>query len=72
MDSEPMESYEHLGRGVVPGACVRLSDVPARVGAPAERPLEPSIEFVRSGEVIRAIDIVCVCGQHIRLHCLYK
>jgi hypothetical protein len=51
---------------------VRLSDVPARVGAPEEAPAEPAVALVRTGDVVRAIDIVCVCGQHIRVHCLYS
>lgn len=72
MDMESTDAREHPGRGVVPGTCVRVSAVPARVGAPPAVPAEPTIELIRSGEVVRAIDIVCGCGQHIRLHCLYE
>ena len=56
----------------VRGTCVRVSTDSARVGIPGqEPPAEPRIEIIRTGEVIQAIDIVCGCGQHIRLHCLH-
>ena len=64
-------SDAHAGT-VVRGTCVRVSGDRARVGVPGHEPdAEPRIEIIRSGEVIQAIDIVCGCGQHIRLHCRY-
>ncbi len=58
---------------VVRGTCVRVSSDSARVGVPGQEPAaEPRIEVLRSGEVIQAIDIICSCGQHIRLHCRYE
>lgn len=64
---------EFHGGTVVRGTCVRVSGDPARVGVPGhEAAAEPRIELVRSGDVIQAIDIFCTCGQHIRLHCLYR
>jgi hypothetical protein len=69
---------EYHGGTVVRGASVRVSGDPARVGVPghphppgASEGGEPRIEIIRNGDVIEAIDIVCGCGQHIRLHCLY-
>ncbi|MGH7169586.1 MAG: hypothetical protein ACRELG_04825 [Gemmataceae bacterium] len=57
---------------VVRGTCVHVSGDPARVGIPGQEPAtEPRIEIIRSGDVIQAIDILCGCGQHIRLHCHY-
>jgi hypothetical protein len=32
---------------------------------------EPRIELVREGEVIQAIEVICTCGQRIRLRCSY-
>lgn len=62
----------HAG-AVVRRTCVRVSSDSARVGVPGqEPPPEPRIEIIRSGEVIQAIDIICGCGQHIRLHCHYQ
>lgn len=62
----------HAGT-VVRGTCVRVSGDPARVGIPGHEPAaDPRIEIVRSGDIIQAIDILCGCGQHIRLHCHYE
>ncbi|HTU89394.1 MAG TPA: hypothetical protein VMF69_04785 [Gemmataceae bacterium] len=75
MHGEPASSPhgEFHTRTVVRGTCVRVSSDSARVGAPGQEPAaEPRIEIVRSGDVIQAIDILCGCGQHIRLHCLYQ
>lgn len=64
---------EHHTGAVVRGTCVRVSGDSARVGVPGQEPEpEPRIEILRSGEVIQAIDIICGCGQHIRLHCRYE
>jgi hypothetical protein len=61
----------HTGT-VVRGTCVRVSGDAARVGIPGHEPeAEPHIDIIRSGDVIQAIDIICGCGQHIRLHCHY-
>ena len=72
MDAGLAQTLEPPRRGLVPGTSVRLSDTPARVGAPTQPPAAPTIELIRTGEVVQAIDIVCPCGQHIRLHCLYE
>jgi hypothetical protein len=72
----------HAGT-LVRGTCVRVSSDAARVGMPGLPPSiptpnggdgerEPRIELIRSGDVIQAIDIICGCGQHIRLHCHYQ
>ncbi len=62
----------HIGT-VVSGTCVHVSADRTRVHIPGQEPaVEPRIEIIRSGDVIQAIDIVCGCGQHIRLQCLYK
>jgi hypothetical protein len=62
----------HTGT-VVRGTSVRLSSDSARVGVPGQEPAaEPRIEITRTGDVIQAIDIICGCGEHIRLHCRYE
>jgi hypothetical protein len=57
---------------VVPGQRVRLTGEAARV-VPPRQPgdCEPTIELVRDGEQIRAIDIRCACGKRIYLQCEY-
>lgn len=62
----------HAG-AVVRGTRVRVSSDSARIGIPGqEPPAEPRVEIIRSGDIIQAIDIICGCGQHIRLHCHYQ
>jgi hypothetical protein len=57
---------------LVRGTCVHVSGDRTRVGDPGQEPAaEPRIELIRSGDAIQAIDIICGCGQHIRLHCIY-
>ncbi|HZT79873.1 MAG TPA: hypothetical protein VFA26_06615 [Gemmataceae bacterium] len=60
-------------RAVVPGRCVRLSGEAARVLVPGGHAAcaEPRVEVLREGDVIRAIDVTCPCGQRIRLRCEY-
>lgn len=63
---------EHIARAVVPGRCVRLSGETARVVIPRPAGGEPHIELVREGNLIKAIDVTCTCGQRIRLRCVYE
>jgi hypothetical protein len=73
MHGEPASKNGDFHAGtVVRGTCVRVSGEAARVGLPGQEPAEPRIDIVRKGDIIQAIDIVCGCGQHIRLHCLYS
>jgi hypothetical protein len=67
-----MHGEFHVGT-VVRGRCVRVSSDSTRVGVPGQGPAaEPRIEVHRSGDVVQAIDIICGCGQRIRLHCRYE
>ena len=62
----------HAG-SVVRGTSVRVSGDRTRIGVPGQEVgAEPRIEMIRDGDVIQAIDIVCGCGERIRLHCLYS
>lgn len=72
MESNDKNEGVVAGGGVVPGHCVRLSgeasvSIP-RNGAGAA---EPRIELIREGDLIKAIDVTCTCGQRIRLRCIY-
>jgi hypothetical protein len=69
---------EYVNRGVVPGRKVLLEEGPTSVMIVPPRPhvaptpaCAPQIELVRDGDVIRAIDVTCTCGQKIRLRCVY-
>lgn len=62
----------HVMQGVVPARCVRMSGETARVKAARHgAACEPQVELIRDGDVIRVIDVTCVCGRRIRLSCVY-
>lgn len=57
---------------VVPSPRVRVGETAVRVGPPrAGGTVEPHVELVREGGVVRAIDVTCACGQRFRLRCVY-
>ena len=59
---------------VVPADRVRVSDEAVPIGAPSPGGSrgEPKIQLVREGGVIRAIEVVCSCGELIRIRCDYS
>ena len=58
---------------IVHSGCVKLSGEAVRVGAPSAQPKSPPrIELVREDGVVRAIDILCGCGEKIRVICEYE
>lgn len=64
-------------RLVVPGPCVEITGhsvaVPSGGGAPLRKPTgQPTVQLIRDGDVVRAVEIVCGCGQKIRLKCVYE
>lgn len=58
-----------LARAVVGGRHVCLADQPAAVGKPrpATAKAEPTVEVIRDGTLVRAVEIVCPCGERIRV-----
>ncbi|GIW78408.1 MAG: hypothetical protein KatS3mg105_0215 [Gemmatales bacterium] len=74
----------HHGRqAVIPGRQVKLSQRfgPVVVGQnqtqlrpldEEERPCRPTVELIREGTVVRAIEVTCTCGEKIRLDCQYQ
>ena len=53
---------------------VHLDEEPARIGLPHSGPAkgEPRIELIREGDIVRAIEVICSCGERIRLRCDYE
>jgi hypothetical protein len=79
MDCAESIAGDAVTRGVVPGRKVLIEDGPAavviappRLHAPHAPVAAPRIELVREGDVIRAIEVTCSCGEKIRLHCVYE
>jgi hypothetical protein len=72
MDTLAGSEGECRAKGIVPGHCVQMGRESTRVVIPGqETPGQPQVELIREGDVIRAIEIVCGCGQRIRLLCNY-
>jgi len=61
------------GGTVVPADRVKVSHDVVPIGAPRPGEVrgEPKIQLVREDGVIRAIDVLCSCGQWIRVRCDY-
>lgn len=69
---------EFIHSAVVSGRCVRVGPETARVTIgrqqtpqTAQPPVPAQVEVIRDGDVIQAIDVICSCGQRIRVRCTY-
>lgn len=72
MDGSKQTIHSDTNEGVISGAHVRLLAEPAPIPVPhAGEPQRPQVHVVQEGGVIRAIDVVCPCGERIRLRCVY-
>jgi hypothetical protein len=57
---------------VVSAPCVRDSDARVTVPVPGHAcGPEPTVELIREGDAVRAIDITCPCGRRLRVLCEY-
>jgi hypothetical protein len=57
---------------VIAARHVQVAAEPLALVAPgAEACAEPQVNVIRDGEVVRAIEVVCPCGQRIVLDCIY-
>jgi hypothetical protein len=57
---------------VIPASHIRMVGEPLSVGAPgAEACAEPQVNVIRDGDTVRAIEVVCTCGQRVVLECVY-
>lgn len=58
---------------VVPGnRVVRSAEVAHVGGRPEVTSHTPSIELMSEGNIVRAIDVTCTCGQKMRIWCSYE
>lgn len=65
--------HQHERHNLLPGHCVRMGSERTRVGQPTGAPevAEPEIILIRNGDVVEAIEVVCTCGQRIRMKCVF-
>jgi hypothetical protein len=63
-----------LARAVVVGDHVHVGSEPMMVGKrrPETTKPEPKVEVIREGNLIRAVDVLCTCGEKIRLRFDYE
>lgn len=62
-----------LPQVVLPASRVRQSNETALVGAPQpDEAHGTTVELVKDGDVVRAIDVICACGQKTRVWCVYE
>ncbi len=61
------------GGPVVRAAHVRVSEEVIPIGAPALEGAAggPTVRIVREGDVIQMLEVVCSCGERIRIRCDY-
>lgn len=70
--SDPLMK-QAFARAIVVGNHVHVAEQTTVVGKP--RPIEkaePQLEVIREGNLIRAIDIQCICGEVIRIRLDYE
>jgi hypothetical protein len=66
-------SSHDKGQRVVPAGRVRDSGLRVKLAIPGQETVEePILEVVRDGDIVRALDIICSCGQRIRVLCDYE
>lgn len=73
MTSRTTEKFSRdLSPVVVPGHRVVQTTEVARVGSShAHGSGQPTVELVRDGDVVKAIDVTCSCGEKMRIWCSY-
>ncbi|MBI3408757.1 MAG: hypothetical protein HY040_10410 [Planctomycetes bacterium] len=58
--------------GVIPQDRIRLAPERTHVGVPGQQNVaEPQIIVIRDGDGIKAIEVLCTCGQRTRLNCVF-
>lgn len=74
MNAGPFQTIpRHIVLPVLPGNRVRRSEEMATVGDPHTPGAgQPIVELVKEGDVVKAIDVTCSCGQKFRLWCAYE
>jgi hypothetical protein len=70
------ESCTGILSGILSGRRVRLATQPVAIGHAAtepelKTPAGANIRLIRDGDVIRAIEVTCTCGERILLDCVY-
>lgn len=66
-------SEKSASPAVLPAHRVVQTAEAARVGQPHRHaPGSPTIELIRDGDLVKAIDVTCSCGEKLRIWCSYE
>ena len=58
--------------GIIPHGRIHLGAERTRVHVPGqEQAAKPEIIVIREGDAIKAIEVVCPCGQRTRINCIF-
>lgn len=74
MTSRPADKYvRDLPHTVLPGHRIVQTTEVTRIGAPhaSAATTHPQVELIREGDVVKAIDVTCACGEKLRIWCSY-
>lgn len=67
---KPQREQTH---SVLPGHRVLQTAEVARIGSSHSHvPSQASVELIREGDVVKAIDVTCTCGETMRIWCSYE
>ena len=60
------------GAGVVSASRVHSANEAIRIGPARASAKSPRIELIRDGDIVRALEITCSCGEKIVVRCDYE
>lgn len=68
----PEKFVREFSDAIVPSHRVVQTNEVARVGSShVHGGAQPTVELIREGDVVKAIDVTCSCGEKIRIWCSY-
>lgn len=68
----PEKFVRNVPNPVLPGHRVVQTAEMARVGSShAHGTGQSTVELIRDGDVVKAIDVTCACGEKMRIWCSY-
>jgi hypothetical protein len=69
---ETGEPHRHV-QAVIPARAVRAAGATVPAGERNQSAAaKPQVELVREDGVVRAIDVICACGERLRIVCEYE
>lgn len=66
-------THKNTSRSVIPNQRVVVVSAPVQIAPPRQSAAENAdVRVQREGDLVRTIEVVCTCGEHIRLVCDYS